>query len=427
MMSQTISFPGDRYKKLIRFGFFIMMIVYLADCFTPLRLHVDSIRYYNIKDCLEYGCDPNSYAAKDYFPIGYTALLFILSKLGILKSFSIVFINDIFLLAGLYFLYKVFSKTIPLFLFFFIVMLNWLFIKFVAHPLSEMQYIFFSLASIFFYYQFTQRKKIYSLLLAIVFGWLAFITRSVGISLMGALAVALIWEFRDQQLNFFRKNKFLVISILVVLAGGLVIFSKQLGINHYGGVLSEHFKEAPFFKRVGWRFKEWGEIFVNTPSNKVIDRLAGKLGEIAFMVIGLIIFSWFLYTLFSKKTGIPFIIKAYFVFYCLIMFNWPFNDPRFWVPIMPLMAAITLHGVAYFKENKIIKSLSSLLFVIYIILGAFAAGYMVYSSFNKEFLSRNQAKGVYRNEYEVHFFGKPLSDTAKTIDPTIVNLLKRYD
>jgi hypothetical protein len=427
MVPQSISFPGDKYKNIILFGFFVMIAVYLADCFTPLRLHVDSIRYYNIKDCLEFGCDPNSYAAKDYFPIGYTALLFILSKLGILKSFSVVFINDIFLLAGLYLLYKVFAKTVPLFLLCLIVLLNWLFIKFVAHPLSEMQYIFFSLTSIFFYSRFTQQKNIYHLLLAILFGWLAFITRSVGISLMGALAVALIWEFRNQQLNFFRKNKLLVISILIVLAGALVVFSKQLGINHYGNVLSEHFKEAPLFKRIGWRFKEWGEIFVNTPSNKVIDRLAGRFGEIAFMGIGLVIFSWFIYVLFLRRTGIPFFIKAYMVFYCIIMFNWPFNDPRFWVPVMPLMAAITIHGIAYFKENRIIKSLSSILFVIYIMLGAFAAGYMVYSSFNKEFFSRNQAKGVYRNEYEVHFFGKPQSDTAKTVDPSIVNLLKRYD
>jgi hypothetical protein len=52
---------------------------------------------------------------------------------------------------------------------------------------------------------------------------------------------------------------------------------------------------------------------------------------------------------------------------------------------------------------------------------------MVYSSFNKEFLAHNQAKGAYRNEYETHFFGKPQSDTARKIDTVALRVLEKYD
>jgi len=425
MQPQNPLLPGSRYSNFYKLVFFALVAVYLADCFTPLRLHVDSLRYYAIMECIRYGCPADSSAATDYFPYGYTALLLLFLKLGILKSFAIVFINDIYLFGGLFFLYQVFRKTISPFLYFVIVLLNWIFVKFVTHPLSEMQYIFFSLGSIFFFYQFILRKKIQWLALSLVFGWVAFLTRTVGITLIGAIAVGLIWEFRVQQLAFLRNNKLLVGGILAILIAALIIFSKPLGINHYGNVLSEHFKEAPFFKRIGWRFKEWGEIFVNTPSNKFIDYVA-KAGEFAFIALGLIIFCWFVYRLYFSKNTIPFFIKAYFLFYCLIMFNWPFNDPRFWAPVMPVMAAIVLQLYAD-EKNKISRLFFSGLFIVYMFLGSFAAGYMVYTSFNKKVFARTQAKGVFRTEYEIHFFGKPLNDTATQTDPFVIHVLQQYD
>ncbi|HZE83206.1 MAG TPA: hypothetical protein VE035_02810 [Puia sp.] len=416
--------PFERYQTIVKLAFFTILAVYIVDCFTPLRLHVDTIRYYAIKDCIEFGCPADSDAATDYFPYGYTVLLLVFSKLGILKAFPIIFINVIYLIGGLWFLYKTFEKKLQPYLFFTIVMLNWLFVKFVAHPLSEMQYIFFSLGSIFYYYRFTQDKKIKFLLLSILLAWIAFMTRTVGITLVGAIAIDMIWQYKDQQITFFRKNKVLVTGLLVVIVTLLILFSRVLGINHYGDVLREHFKEAPLLRRIGWRFKEWGEIFVNTPSNKIIDHVA-RAGEFAFMALGLAIFSWFMYTLFSRKNRFPLFIKAYMVFYCVIMFNWPFNDPRFWLPVMPLMTAIALQGSI--PRTRLFRFGRALYLAVYVSLGVFAAGYMVYSSFNKEFMARNQAKGVYRNEYETHFFGKPQSDTAKKIDPLALRTLEKYD
>lgn len=425
MLAQPVFFADGRLKRIAKIGFGVMVAVYIADCFTPLRFHYDSLRYFAIKDCIEFGCPPDSDAAKDYFPIGYTALLVILSKLGILKSFSLVLINSIYLFAGLYFTYKIFEKKISPYFYFGIVLLNWLFVKFTSHPLSEMQYIFFSLTSVYFFYRFTQRKQFKWFVLSLLMGWLAFMTRTVGVTLIAALVVGLIWEFKEQQMNFLRNNKFLVGGALAVVIAALIIFSQQLGISHYGEVLSEHFKEAPFFKRVSWRFKEWGEIFLNTSSIKIVNYISGKWGELIFIALGLVIFGWFIFKLYVRKNTIPFFIKAYLLFYCLIMFNWPFNDPRFWVPVMPLIAAVIIQMPL--QESRLVKTLSSLLLIIYVSLGAFASGYMVYTSFDREVFSRTQAKGVYRNEYETYFFGKPLSDTATHVDPFVLDLLKRYD
>ena len=173
MLSQPEIIPGYKFKNLIFFAFILLTAVYLADCFTPFRIHLDGLRYFAIKDCIEFGCPPDSLAATDYFPYGYTALLLIFSKLGILKSFYLVLINTIFRFTGLYFLYKVFEKKISPYLFFLIILINWLFVKYTAHPLSEMQYVFFSLMGVYFFYQFIAQKKMQLLLLSLYLpGWL---------------------------------------------------------------------------------------------------------------------------------------------------------------------------------------------------------------------------------------------------------------
>ena len=203
---------------------------------------------------------------------------FFLSKLGILRSFSIVCINCLYLFGGLYFVRKIFRYIRSPYFLFFLVLLNWTVIKFVTHPLSEMQYLFFSLASLYAFYLFVEQKKITHLFLAFLLAGFAFLTRTVGISLVAALLVSLIWEYRKELIGLIKKNK-----IAVIVARGLycivLIFSRQLGLNHYTGVMSKQFNEGLRFRDVIlWHFSEWGELFLNTSKFKVISYLPGRLG-----------------------------------------------------------------------------------------------------------------------------------------------------
>lgn len=413
---------------------FVLIALYFVFCFTPLRLHYDTIRYFAIKDCLELGCPPQSDAAKDFFPFGYTAFLLIFSKLGILNSFSIVFINALYLLGGLVFIYKVFEKKItPAFLFV-LVLSNWLFIKFVAHPLSEMQYVFLSMASIYYFNKYAQSKKIPFLLLAVFLSWLALQTRTVGISLVAAIGAGFIWEYKDSMVLFLRRNKILVAGIIVSVIAAVIIFAKELGIQHYLGVFTTHLKQTSFATRLAWHFTEWGEVLLNMPSGKAIEKLPLQLGSALFIIVGIVFFIWFCITFFIKKNSIPFFLKAYLFFYFVIIFNWPFADPRFWVPVVPIIVIVVLQSSL--DKIKRMKIITSLFLLFYILMGALSAFFMIYSSFNKEFLAKTQANGVYRKEYEMHFFGKVAQDTSakathadstNVINASIVDLLKRHD
>jgi hypothetical protein len=107
------------------------------------------------------------------------------------------------------------------------------------------------------------------------------------------------------------------------------------------------------------------------------------------------------------------------------MFNWPFADPRFLVPIIPLIAAVI--SQTDFRKNRTIKVLGTAYLVLYSLLGIVSVGYITYTSFNKKEFAKTQARGVYRNEYEIHFFGRTLSDTTTQVDSSLILFLHKYD
>jgi 4-amino-4-deoxy-L-arabinose transferase-like glycosyltransferase len=305
----TYPLPGERQSVILKWIVYLLCILFLLNCFTPLRLHYDMLRYFAIKDCIESNCPPGA-DPHDYLPYGYTALLLLLSKLGILRSFTIVFVNCLYLFGGLYFVRKIFSDIKSPFFLILLVLLNWTIIKFVTHPLSELQYLFFSLAAIYAFYRFTQQKNFWILLLSFFFAGLAFLTRTVGVALVAALAFALIWEFKKQLLVIIKKNRILLLAFIVCIAT-VLIFSKQLGLNHYTGVMSKQFKEgARFSDVIGWHFSEWGEILSNTSKFKVISFLPGPLGKWLFILLGIAGVSYFLFICFIRKNNVPFIVKT---------------------------------------------------------------------------------------------------------------------
>jgi hypothetical protein len=413
-----------QYAAVLRGAVLLLAGLFLLNCLSPLRIHYDMLRYFAIKDCIEQGCPPTA-DPRDYFPYGYTALLLTLSRLGILSSFSIIFINCLYLLGGLYFVRKTFAHLRSPYFFFLLVLLNWTIIKFVTHPLSELQYLFFSLASLYAFYRFSRDKKILWLLLAFALTALAILTRTVGIALLAALCTGLIQEYRHRLLRLARKNRLISAGLLGCLLI-VVLFSRQLGLDHYTEVFSRQFKAGASLAGVlAGHLSEWGEISINTSGVKAIRYLPVPLGKWIFLLAGLAALSGFVYLCFIRKNRIPFIVKAYLFFYLLLMFNWPFADPRFWVPVIPLIAAVIAQTP--FRKRFGLKIPLSACLLVYIVFGIASVGYMTYTSLNKKVFARTQAAGVYRNEYETHFFGRPLSDTARHTDPYVMSVLERYD
>ncbi len=416
---------GGSYAPWLKAATYALVCVYLLNCISPLRLHVDMLRYFAIKDCVELGCPPDSDAARDYLPYGYTGLLLILSKLHILHSFVIVLINCVYLFGGLWLVTKMFGTALNPFVLALLVLLNWTVIKFVTHPLSEMQYIFFSMGSLYFFYRYTQERRVMLVLASFACGALAFLTRSVGVALAATLVAGLVWQFRNALILLIRRHKILV-SIISLVVVGVIVFSRQLGLNHYTGVFNKQFNEGVTFSRIlKWHFTEWSEIGFNTSIVKLLPFIPAGLARMLFIAGGILLFVIFGWLLFIRRNTVPFIVKAYLFFYFILMFDWPFYDPRFWVPVLPLVAAVIAGGS--FPKTGIRRMVVGVFLFVYIALGIVSVGYMTYTSLNRKVMARTQANGVYRNEYETVFFGKPQSDTARHIDNAVLSVIKRYN
>jgi len=416
------------FSNMLKLAMFAMAAAYLLGCFTPLHIHFDSIRYYNIKDCIEYGCTPGSFAATDYLPYGYTALLIGLSKLGILNAFSIVFVNSVYVFAGLYFVYKIFAGQVHPFLFAVIALFNWTIIKFVTHPLSEMQYIFFSCASLYCFFLYTKKKSFLWLLLSFVCCILTVLTRTVGISLLPALVLGVGWEYRAELKRIVQKNKLLITGVVVLGIAGVVFSASKLKITDYTNLLKGPLENgvADFLvTNLKNHFTELTEVFLNMPSSKLMGYIPGGMGPALFVILGVGFLVWVLYCLFSKNSKVPFYIRMYLLFYILIIMNWPYYDPRFWAPVLPLLVIVILQTP--FNSKAWLKGLSRVYLAAYLALGLFAAAYSLYVGLDKERFAQKQANGVYRNEYETEFFGKPQTDTATHIDPEVLHILQKYD
>jgi len=417
--------PASRYAGWLKVAIYALAAVYLLNCLTPIRLHVDMVRYFLIKDCIEFGCPPNSDAAKDYMPYGYTALLLLLSKLHLLHSFVLVLINILYLAGGLWMVRKLFGETMRPYALLFIVLLNWTVIKYVTHPMSEMQYIFFSMASLYFFYRYTKDNRVVSLVAAFALGGLAFLTRSVGISLIAALVAGLVWQYRKAVMQLILRNKVYVIAIFAVIAG-VLIFSKQLGLDHYTGVFTKQFqKGVTFGAMIKWHFAEWSEVGFNTSIVKLFPYVPSAAAKLIFTITGILFVACFVWVLYIRKNSVPFIVKAYLAFYTVLMFDWPFYDPRFWVPVLPLIAAVI--SQLPLPRARMPRVLATVFCAVYLLLGVGAVGYFTYTSLDKKVMVRTQANGVYRNEYETVLFGKPLSDTARHIDPDALSIIRRYN
>jgi hypothetical protein len=428
-MVQPSLYPQNAgLMNFFKLAMFAMALVYLAGCFTPLHIHFDSIRYYNIKDCIEYGCTPGSFADTDFLPYGYTGLLIGLSKLGILNAFMITFVNCLYVFGGLFFVYQIFKGQIHPLVFAVLALFNWTMIKFVTHPLSEMQYIFFSCLSLYCFHLYTKQHRFLHLALAFVFCIVTILTRTVGISLLPALVLGVIWQYRDRLKHVYEKHKLLVLVAVVAGIALLVLSASKLKITDYTKSLNDHFEKGSgnfFMENFKEHFSELTEVFLNMPSSKLMGYLPGSIGKGLFVVLGIVFFGWLLYNTLSKRSRLPMYIRLYLLFYFVIIMNWPYYDPRFWVPILPLMVVAVLQTP--FNSKPWLKGVSRLYLAGYLALGVFAAGYSLYVGLDKERFAQKQANGVYRNEYETKFFGKPQSDTATHVDAEVLNILKRYD
>ena len=406
--------------------FIVLSAIYLINSFGYFRLSHDTIRYLQMEDWMENGIPLKQIASRDFLPYGYSFLLFLLSRLHLLNAVVIIMINIFYLCGSFYFIKKIFGLTTAVFQVMIYVLLSWLIMKSVLTARSEMQYLFFSSGTIWFYIAFGRHREMRWLFAALAFFILALLTRTIAISLLAAAVLDIVLANRKNLSKRILKHKF---SLMVALAGLalLIYFFSTLKFGDY-----IHYAIRPFQSGQGWAFfllfpghlSDLGEVFLNTPSSK-INFLPVVVKLIIFGLVGLYCFGRIVSAIFLKPIQTPRIVGCYIIMYSVIIFCWPFLDSRFWLPLIPFWISILMSSSS--PIGKITSVPISMGKWIYLTTGVFALTYYTFTSFNKQAISVRQDAGIWRNEYETYFFGKPLSDTASRVDPVALKWLKKMN
>jgi len=394
----------------------MLAILYFINCFTPFRLTNDTVRYFAIKETME-GSWPEEFGARnDFLPPGYAYFLMALSKSGILNSFTICFIQLLFLAGSLNYVRKIFAPALPVFTFIIFSLLNWTTLKFTITPLSEMQFLFFTTGALYYFHRFNQAKKWGWLFVTAIFCFLAILTRTAGVLLAISLLLSLV-------VNKGTRSKAVVILLAIVVVAGLIIFFTQPKFIRYLGYFMRPFTTDPvafFTNNILRHLQDWAELFINAPLSKTVYisylRIVYMLAGLFFMVITLS-------RVFGKKFSIPVHIRIYLVGYVLLIFNWPFYEARFWFPVLPLLAAILL--LPKNSVHPVFRPIVSLYKLYYVLTGIFVMGYYTWLSYNKDAMAKLHDAGKWEREYRIHFFNEKSVDT--TYDKKALYLLDKYD
>jgi hypothetical protein len=416
--------PKDPIRVYILLA--ILAAVYLLNFVTPLRLTADGLRYFRMEEWMEGGFASSSQAARDYLPYGYGLVLWLLAKLHLYHTFTLVCLNALYLTGALWFVLKIMDLVPRPGYMLILVLLNWLTIKFVLTPLSEMQYLFFSSGTLYFFQQYLTGSRLKTLGLGLLFFAAAVVTRTVAMVLLAALIVTILSNQRRQLGNYLSSHWFGA-GGLILLTLCVVYFSHALRIQDYLHQLARPFEISGLpglWSTLTRHPKDWAEVFINAPISK-IGFISNGLVNVIFLIAGLSTLGWTLYLFIRGNTGIPLLVRNYVLLYIIVIYNWPFFESRFWLPILPLLAAAIVKAPR--PKHSLARAILTAAKWFYLLAGIYALSYYSYTSWNKRIFAVKQSAGVLQNEYETHFFGRPLQDSSHRNNEEVLHFLKRID
>lgn len=403
----------------------ILSVAYMVNSFTPFRLGNDVLRYIQLKEWLETGKHPVMEMG-NRLPYGYPVFLLLLSKLGLCKSFYIVLANYLYLAGSLYFVNSIFRNRVKAWHLVALTLLNWAIVKSAITPLSDIQYMFFSTGTLFFFTAYMGKKKISYLAGILIFSFLAIMTRTIGVLLIFSMVLTLILQKKNTDSGKAPALRILLLATTLFLIL-VVLCSTFFRINDYVNLMLSFFETNPagfWITNIRWHLADLAEVFINTSQFK-INFVSAGIKEALFMIAGFFSLVYFIQFLIKKRKDIPIVIIIYLLGYIIIVFNWPTYDARFWVPVIPLLITVVLYAPIPVKPYLRFGFFSWKL--VYIFLGAFAIGYYSYLTFNKSAFAQRHDAGIWKNEYEIYFFDKAVDNRTANIRPYILYVLDTYD
>ena len=390
-MPSTASGPD---RRLLTAALAAVALAYCLQLPTPLRLHNDTVVLVSMGESAVRGGGFLYHGRVSHYPPGYPAIVAALLRLGWFHVWTAVAINYLFLALGLF----AASRFVPHpRLVALLTLLSFVTIKHATIPLTDL--VFFGVAMLCLL-AFERGRVFESCLLVLV----AIALRRNGV----ALVPPLIWVL-------YCRRRRLILPALAATAAAVYLTST---LSDFHNTVSGHTLLDSARQILAFRLTEFGEIAANLPAGglpsiaKVLLPCAGAL-FIALISAGL----W------MRRRGFgP--IEIFFLGYAAILLVWPYYDPRFWLPVLPLVFGYAATAVQRVIHRGVYKHLTAAYVMAFSMLGALALGVSIRITYSGAQFPDAYGNAQFRPTY-CAYYGS-CDATPADVDADGLHLLRTY-
>lgn len=318
-----------------------------------------------------------------HYPQGYPALLAVLMKLGVFHVWAAVFINFVFLALGLWAVTRLFPGNWAIVV---LTLLSFVTIKHYTIPLTDL--VFFGIAMLCLL-ALERGRPIEACILVLA----AIATRRNGI----ALAPPLLWVL-------YQRRRILIASAIVLIALTVRLTST---LTDFHNTVAGHTMLDSAIQIVGFRFLEFGELAANLPGislPQIGQAILPYLGALAMLLIAACLWS-------RRRNPGP--CEIFFVSYTAILFVWPYYDPRFWLPVLPLFFAYALR-----------EWFTPIYLMVFSLIGALVLAVSIHITYSGKTFPDAYGNAQFRPSYCAYYKTCPFDPQA--IDADGLHLLQTY-
>ncbi len=394
---------------------------------SPLRLNTDAI---TLLSMAESASDGHGFTDTQ-FPIGYPAIVVALEKAGVATGCGLVGLNVAALATALACFYWLFRRRLGMsaraaMLVCLLALGSWILIKHVTLPLTDVP--FMAAAAVAAVLMATAeaaqgRKKIAFLLSAVLVCGLAISIRTIGIALIPAWA----WAAGGKNLasRLIAKPAFTV-SLVGLGTGTMILGCYELGQTDYflqfTTAVNRHNAIGVLADNGLRHLQEFAEIGLNVPIS-----LVHALPRFAILGCGCGMLALYSIGLWSRRGSFG-SLDVLAVAYSLIVLVWPFYDPRFWLPVIPLLAAYVFLGckplAGALRGRRFLSILATIYCGLFLAFGALAMAYSIRITFAGGQFPQRFGNGALTPTYRAAL-GQPYE--SEKINADALRLLRRYD
>jgi hypothetical protein len=425
---------SQRFRVAAGVALVLVSLAYVAQIASPLRLVGDGVDYLLQASSATDGHGFRIHGQQSMRPPGYPALIFLLVKAGIGKSWAIVALNCLLLGIGCWASYFVLRRSFAFEaataeILCLLTLLSFVMVKHVTYPLSDVPFFGASMPCLLLLLQAeadTSKRRYWQLAVAAPLLVFCVEVRTIGIALIPAFAWAAAggvrWARRVPQ--WVRQHGIaslvllLVVLVVIVGAGRTFLHSRYLLFNE--NTLNRRGVVGNFVSDLKDHTQEWGELAVNAPLSKLPTPFGLPVRIIGFFTLLLAATG-----IWGKRRNLDATVW-YLAGFAPIVLAYPWFDTRLWLPVLPLLMGYVLTGARRLVPPRVLRPAILVYCSLFCLLGVVALGYSTRLTFAGSKFPDLYGDGTLRATYRTALLGET-PKSGDDIDSDSLYLLRRYE